>query len=162
MATFILAIVIYTTGVFLSPQSFSMYTDMSYNTFYTWHFPLLSPLLLTWHPPVVTGIVHLSPRLLVDYPLCPPLLPCTFPPQIPNPLGFPGPNVLLIRVHHKPSSQYTRHYQFFAPVYTVTIFDITVKSCLRKRSADELFNCKKKENPNFMPVFQVACTCTLK
>ncbi len=96
-ATFILAIVIYTTGIFLTLQSFSMYTDTSYDTFYTWHFPLLSPLLLTWHPPVVTGIVHLSPRLLVNYPLCPPLLPCTFPPQIPKPPGFPGPNVLLIR-----------------------------------------------------------------
>ncbi len=110
MATFIIAIVIYTTGIFLSLQSFSTYTDASYDTFYTWHFPLLSPLLLTWHPPIVTGIVHLSPRLLVNYPLCPPLLPCTFPPPKLSTLsGFPGPNVLLIRAHHKPSSQCTRH-----------------------------------------------------
>ncbi len=28
--------------------------------------PPLYPLLLTWHPPAVTGIVHLSLRLLVN------------------------------------------------------------------------------------------------
>jgi hypothetical protein len=87
-----------------------MYTDASYDIFYTQHFPLLSPLLLTWHPPVVTGIVHLSPRLLVNYPLCPPLLPCSPPPQIPNPPGFPGPNVLLIRAHHNPLSSMQNMY----------------------------------------------------
>jgi hypothetical protein len=81
-----------------------MHTDMSYDTFYTWHFPLLSPFLLTWHPPVVTGIVHLSPRLLVNCPLCPHGSLVPFPPQIPNPLGFPGPNVLLIRAHYNPLS----------------------------------------------------------
>jgi hypothetical protein len=54
--------------------------------------PLIFPFLLTWHPPAVTGMVHLSPRLLVNCPLCPPLLPCTLPlPQLPSLLGFPGP-----------------------------------------------------------------------
>ena len=28
--------------------------------------PPLCPLLLTWHPPAMTGIVHLSLRLLVN------------------------------------------------------------------------------------------------
>jgi hypothetical protein len=50
-----------------------------YNYIYTWHispcspYPLLVPLcsplcpfLLTWHPPVVIGIVHLPLRLLVN------------------------------------------------------------------------------------------------
>ncbi len=64
------------------------------------HIPLaITPaLLLTWHPPVVTGIVHLGPRLSVNcspsfpiVPLCPPL-------QNPNPFSdFPDPNVHLIR-----------------------------------------------------------------
>jgi hypothetical protein len=38
--------------------------------------------------------------LLVNCPLCPPLLPCSFPPKFPILLGFPEPNVLLIRAHH--------------------------------------------------------------
>ncbi len=54
------------------------------------NYPLLIPSLLTWNPPAVTGIVHLSPRLLVnELPLSPigPLYP---PFQNPNPpLGFP-------------------------------------------------------------------------
>ncbi len=33
--------------------------------------PPLCPLLLTWHPPAVTGIVHLSLRLLVNWPHLP-------------------------------------------------------------------------------------------
>ena len=61
------------------------------------------PLLLTWHPPVVTGIVHLGPRLSVNYsplspiaPLCPPL-------QNPNPFSdFPEPNVHLIEARLNP------------------------------------------------------------
>ncbi len=66
--------------------------------------PLSSPLLLlTWHPPVVTGIVHLGPRLSVNYsslfpiaPLCPPL-------QNPNPFSdFPEPNVHLIKARLNP------------------------------------------------------------
>ncbi len=68
------------------------------------HIPLASPLLLlTWHPPVVTGIVHLGPRLSVNYsplfpiaPLCPPL-------QNPNPFSdFPEPNVHLIKARLNP------------------------------------------------------------
>jgi hypothetical protein len=102
MATFILAVDIYTTGISFITAVIQHVYGTSYDTFYTWHFPLLSPFLLTWLPPVVTGIVYLSPRLLVNYPLCPPLLPCTFPLQIPIPPGFPEPNVLLIRVHHNP------------------------------------------------------------
>jgi hypothetical protein len=61
------------------------------------------PLLLTWHPPVVTEIVHLGPRLSVDCsplspiaPLCPPL-------QNPNPSSdFPEPNVHLIKARLNP------------------------------------------------------------
>jgi hypothetical protein len=68
------------------------------------HVPLANPLLLlTWHPPVVTGIVHLGPRLSVNYsplfpvaPLCPPL-------QNPNPFSdFPEPNVHLIKARLNP------------------------------------------------------------
>jgi hypothetical protein len=77
-------------------------------------FPLLQiplatiPFLLTWHPPVVTGIVHLSPRLLVNYSLCPPLAPCTLPPKIPTLLGFPpDPACIQLGRHHKPNPQYT-------------------------------------------------------
>jgi hypothetical protein len=65
--------------------------------------PLIFPLLLTWHPPAVTGMVHLSPRLLVNCPLCPPLLPCTLPFPNFHPFWvFPDPNVLLIRTHPNP------------------------------------------------------------
>ncbi len=71
--------------------------------------PLASPFILTWHPPVVIGIVHLSPRLLVNYPLVPRCILVSFPPPwLSTPPGFPGPNVLLIRAHPKFSSQYTR------------------------------------------------------
>jgi hypothetical protein len=69
------------------------------------HIPLASipTLLLTWHPPVVTGVVHLGPRLSVNcsplfpiVPLCPPL-------QNPNPyLDFPEPNVHLIKARLNP------------------------------------------------------------
>jgi hypothetical protein len=54
--------------------------------------PPLCPLLLTWHPPAVTGIVHLSLRLLVNWPHLPhpspnPPLPSKFPePQLPSAL----------------------------------------------------------------------------
>jgi hypothetical protein len=59
--------------------------------------------LLTWHPPVVTGIVHLGPKLSVNcsplfpiVPLCPPL-------QNPNPFSdFPEPNVHLIKARLNP------------------------------------------------------------
>jgi hypothetical protein len=68
------------------------------------HSPCYNPhLLLTWHPPVVTGIVHLGPRLSVNcsplfpiVPLCPPL-------QNPNPFSdFPEPNVHLIKARLNP------------------------------------------------------------
>ena len=68
------------------------------------HSPCYNPiLLLTWHPPVVTGIVHLGPRLSANYsplfpiaPLCPPL-------QNPNPFSdFPEPNVHLIKARLNP------------------------------------------------------------
>ncbi len=67
-------------------------------------FPLANPLLLlTWHPPVVTGIVHLGPRLSVN---CPPLFPIApfCPPfQNPNPFSdFPEPNVHLIKARLNP------------------------------------------------------------
>ncbi len=91
-----------------------MYTNTSYNSqLYMAHFPLLYspcyiPLLLTWHPPAVTGIVHLNPRLLVNWlPLSPigPLYPSF---RNPNPPWiFPRLNVHLIRAIHRPSSQYT-------------------------------------------------------
>jgi hypothetical protein len=65
--------------------------------------PCQPPLLLTWHPPVVTGIVHLGPRLSVNYsplspiaPLCPPL-------QNPNPFSdFPEPKLHLIKARLNP------------------------------------------------------------
>ncbi len=51
-------------------------------------FPLVSPLcplLLTWHPPAVTGIVHLPLRLLVNWPrFAPPFTHPTHPLQIPR------------------------------------------------------------------------------
>jgi hypothetical protein len=83
--------------------------------------PLCSPFLLTWHPPAVTGMVHLSPRLLVNCPLCPPLLPRTPPFLILHPLWvFPGPNVLLIRTHPNPFPS-VRHTNGFAdPEYLNT------------------------------------------
>ena len=69
------------------------------------HIPLatIPTLLLTWHPPVVTGIVHLGPRLSVNCsplfpiaPLCPPV-------QNPNPFSdFPEPNVHLIKARLNP------------------------------------------------------------
>jgi hypothetical protein len=69
------------------------------------HIPLASipTLLLTWHSPVVTGIVHLGPRLSANcsplfpiVPLCPPL-------QNPNPSSdFPEPNVHLIKARLNP------------------------------------------------------------
>ncbi len=67
------------------------------------HFPLLYspcciPLLLTWLPPAVTGIVHLNPRLLVNWlPLSPigPLYPSLWNPD--PPWVFPRLNVHSIR-----------------------------------------------------------------
>ncbi len=51
------------------------------------------PSLLTWHPPVVTGIVHLGPRLSANYspvfpiaPLCPPSKIPTLSRISPNPM----------------------------------------------------------------------------
>ncbi len=69
------------------------------------HVPLatIPILLLTWHPPVVIGIVHLGPRLSANCsplfpiaPLCPPL-------QNPNLfLDFPELNVHLIKARLNP------------------------------------------------------------
>ncbi len=103
--------VIYTTGIFLSLQSFNMYTGTSYDIYLYMALPLaIIPLaIIPLANPcfyllgtllVVTGIVHLSPRLLVNCPLCPHCSLVPSPPQIPNPPGFPEPNVLLIRAHH--------------------------------------------------------------
>ena len=77
------------------------YTIVAYSMVYTWHFPLIIPPLLTWRPPAVTRMVLLGPRLLVNCPLCPPLLPIA--PCIPS-SGLPrNPNVLLIRTHPNPT-----------------------------------------------------------
>jgi hypothetical protein len=58
-------------------------------------FPFVSPLyplLLTWHPPAVTGIVHLRLRLLVNWPHLPTLHPTVPPfPNSQNP-NCPAPN----------------------------------------------------------------------
>jgi hypothetical protein len=51
--------------------------------------PPLCPLLLTWHPPAVTGIVHLGLRLLVNWPHLPHPSP-----NYPTPSKFPSPNCL--------------------------------------------------------------------
>jgi hypothetical protein len=54
--------------------------------------PPLCPLLLTWLPPAVTGIVHLSLRLLVNWPHLPHPSPnYPTPSKIPNP-NCPAPN----------------------------------------------------------------------
>ncbi len=54
--------------------------------------PPLCPLLLTWHPPAVTGIVHLSLRLLVNWPHLPHPSPnCPTPPKSLTPT-CPAPN----------------------------------------------------------------------
>jgi hypothetical protein len=85
------------------------------------HIPLatIPILLLTWHPPVVTGIVHLGPRLSVNCsplfpiaPLCPHL-------QNPNPFSdFPEPNVHLIkaRLNPLPSIQNSNFVTHLLPV----------------------------------------------
>jgi hypothetical protein len=126
MATFILSIVICTTGIFLSLQSFNMYTGISLQYILYIALPLIFLLLLTWHPPAVTGMVHLSPRLLVDCPLCPPLLPCTLPFPNSHPFWvFPGPNVLLIRTHPNPFPS-IRHSNCSYCKSTVAIYIVNV------------------------------------
>ncbi len=129
LTAFILVIVnIYTTGIFLSLQSFNIYTDTSCNTFYTWHFSLLQFPLLA---PVST---YLAPsrcdrngppqsqvaRILVPFvPHCS-LVPS--PPKFPTLPGFPEPNVLLIRAHHNPLSSIQ---------HTQDILDISIlTSCI--------------------------------
>ncbi len=72
-------------------------------TFPLLHTPSQPPLLLTWHPPVVTGIVHLSPRLSANCSLLSPILPLCPPLQNPNPSSdFPEPNVHLIKARLNP------------------------------------------------------------
>ncbi len=88
-----------------SLQSFQHIHGSDFNHHHHMHIPLaITPiLLLTWHPPVVTGIVHLAPRLSANcsplfpiVPLCPPL-------QNPNPFSdFPEPNVHLIKARLNP------------------------------------------------------------
>jgi hypothetical protein len=99
----------HTTGIFYHFSHSNIYTDQVLIVYLHVHVPLATVplanpfLLLTWHPPVVTGIVHLGPRLSVNYsplfpiaPLCPPL-------QNPNPFSdFPEPNVHLIKARLNP------------------------------------------------------------
>ncbi len=95
----------HTTGIFHHFSHSNTYTDQVFIIYLHMHTPLaITPiLLLTWHPPVVIGIVHLGPRLSVNcsplfpiVPLCPPL-------QNPNPFSdFPEPNVHLIKARLNP------------------------------------------------------------
>ncbi len=72
---------------------------IQYSYIYTWRnspcfsipfVPPLCPLLLTWHPPAVTGIVHLGLRLLINWPtLTHPFLTLTHP----SPSKFPEPQL---------------------------------------------------------------------
>jgi hypothetical protein len=94
----------HTTGIIHHFGHSNIYTRVRFQHIYICTFPLLriplaSPFfLLTWHPPDVIGIVHLGPRLLVNCSLLSPIAPLHPPLQIPNPpLGFPEPNVHLIR-----------------------------------------------------------------
>jgi hypothetical protein len=106
MTAFILIIgVQYTIGIFHHFSHSNTYTDQILVIYLHMHTPLaITPiLLLTWHPPAVPGIVHLSPRLSVNcsplfpiVPLCPPL-------QNPNPFSdIPEPNVHLIKARLNP------------------------------------------------------------
>jgi hypothetical protein len=88
-----------------SLQSFQHIHGSTLIVYLHMHVPLatIPTRLLTWHPPVVTGIVHLSPRLSANCsplfpvaPLCPLL-------QNPNPFSdFPEPNVHLIKARLNP------------------------------------------------------------
>jgi hypothetical protein len=106
VTAFILIIGFQTYNWYLSSlQSFQNMHGSDFNHLSTYaHSPCYTPIpLLTWHPPVVTGIVHLGPRLSVNcsplfpiVPLCPPL-------QNPNPFSdFPEPNVHLIKARLNP------------------------------------------------------------
>jgi hypothetical protein len=106
MTAFILIIGFqHTTGIFHHFSHSSAYTNQILIIYLHMHIPLaITPiLLLTWHPPVVTGIIHLGPRLSVNcsplfpiVPLCPPL-------QNPNPFSdFHEPNVHLIKARLNP------------------------------------------------------------
>jgi hypothetical protein len=106
MTAFILIIGFQHTTLYLSLlQSFQHIHESDSIIYLHMHIPLaiIPTLLLTWHPPIVTGIVHLGPRLSVNcspllpiVPLCPPL-------QNPNPFSdFPGPNVHLIKARLNP------------------------------------------------------------
>jgi hypothetical protein len=97
----------HTTGIIHHFGHSNIYTDQSTYA----RSPCKPPFLLTWHPPVVTGIVHLGPRLSVNCsplfpiaPLCPPL-------QNPNPSSdFPEPNVHLIKARLNPFPSIQNNY----------------------------------------------------
>ncbi len=81
-----------------------MYTNTSYNKrlhiahFPLLYFPLLYSLLLTWLPPAVTGIVHLNPRLPVNWLPLSPIVPLYPSLRSPDPSWvFPRLNVHPIR-----------------------------------------------------------------
>ncbi len=85
-------IVIYTIASILMVQSLFAHTTLLH--IYMAQFPLLPLLIplclpfvslpLTWHPPVVIGIVHLPLRLLVNWPHLLPFTQLTHPSQIPR------------------------------------------------------------------------------
>ncbi len=101
------------------------------------YFPLLYSLLLTWLPPAVTGIIHLSPRLLVNWLPLSPIVPLY--PSLRNPdpsRVFPKLNVHPIRAISQT--------QF--PVYD------TVHICTENTRNESVCTsiqrvCKIKENP---------------
>ncbi len=87
-------IVIYMIAFILMVQSLFAHTTQLH--IYMAQFPLLPlqiplclpfcPFPLTWHPPVVTGIVHLRLRLLVNWPYLPHPSPnCPTLPKFPEP-----------------------------------------------------------------------------
>jgi len=95
----------HTTGIFHHFSHSNTYTDQILIIYLHMHIPLaITPiLLLTWHPPVVTGIVHLGPRLSVNCSPLFPIAPSRPPLQNPNPsLDFPEPNVHLIKARLNP------------------------------------------------------------
>ncbi len=101
VTAFILIIVSkHTTGIIHYFGHSNIYTDQALIMYLHMHVPLAivplanPPFLLTWHPPVVTGIVRLGPRLSVNCSPLSPVAPLWPPHQKTNPLSdFPEPNV---------------------------------------------------------------------